>query len=134
MINTCEEYDGPVVAYDQAGIEQLHIPTIDFTPPSLEAIETAVEFTSRFVDAGGRVYIHCKAGRGRSATVAACWLIARHHMTPGQAQLHLLGKRPHVNRHLADREVVRQFYQRRLAEREGKAGAAEPKSNASKPS
>jgi atypical dual specificity phosphatase len=35
----------------------------------------AVEFISSFKEKGEKVYIHCKAGHGRAASVALCWLI-----------------------------------------------------------
>ena len=35
VINTCEEFAGPVKQYEKLGVEQLWIPTIDFTPPTL---------------------------------------------------------------------------------------------------
>ena len=68
VVNTCEEYAGPQAAYQEAGIEQLRIPTIDFTPPSLAHVEQAVQFMDEQIAAGKKVYVHCKAGRGRSAT------------------------------------------------------------------
>ena len=74
VVNTCEEYAGPTEAYEQAQIEQLRIPTVDFTPPTLEMVEQAVEFIKQQIAQGHTVYVHCKAGRGRSATVVACWL------------------------------------------------------------
>ena len=33
VVNTCEEYHGPSLHYEAAGIEQLRIPTTDFTHP-----------------------------------------------------------------------------------------------------
>jgi atypical dual specificity phosphatase len=62
---------------------------------------------------GGKVYVHCKAGRGRSATVVLCWLVDAKNMTPDEAQSLLFEKRPHVNKHLADRQVVQEFFARR---------------------
>ena len=53
--------------------------------------------------------MHCKAGRGRSATVAICWLMAAHEMTIEQAQERLQERRPHVLRGLSQRTVVQQF-------------------------
>ena len=112
VVNTCNEYGGPVKQYQQYGIEQLRVPTIDFTPPSLESVIKGVEFITRHVEQGDNVYVHCKAGRGRSATVALCWLMAYRAMDPWQAQQHLLNKRPHVHATLPDREVVKQFWNR----------------------
>ena len=106
VVNLCEEYGGPRDAYEQAGIVQLHLPTVDFTVPSRRDIGVAVRFITEHVERGEAVYTHCKAGRGRSATVVLCWLMCREGMTPEQAQDHLLTCRPHVNRHLCKRTVV----------------------------
>ena len=96
-------------AYEKYGIEQLRIPTTDFTHPRLEDVGRAVEFVQRHVEAGDTVYIHCKAGRARSATVALCWLIKYRGLSMDQGQAKLLESRPHVNRHLTERPVVREF-------------------------
>lgn len=109
VVNTCEEYAGPVEEYHRLGVVQLHIPTIDFTHPTIESIRQGVEFIDEHVRAGDVVYIHCKAGRARSATVAICWLIQHRHMTPADAQTLLLSKRPHVNPRLTERAVVKEF-------------------------
>ncbi|QDT10667.1 dual specificity protein phosphatase family protein [Stieleria marina] len=109
IVNTCEEYAGPKDAYIQHGIEQLRIPTTDFTHPRLRDVQLAVEFTERHVQKGDTVYIHCKAGRARSATVAMCWLMKYRGMTMEQAQQELLKARPHVNPRLTTRPVVQEF-------------------------
>ncbi len=112
VINTCEEYAGPQRAYDQFGIEHLRLPTVDFTPPNLDLIEQGVAFIEEHMGKGGTVYVHCKAGRARCATVALCWLIRAKQMTPEEGQLLLLSKRSHVNKRLAQRRVVREFFER----------------------
>lgn len=109
VVNTCEEYSGPLRQYDQHGIEQLHIPTTDFTHPRLADVEAAVEFIQKYTLQNDSVYIHCKAGRARSATVAMCWLMKYRGMTIDEAQQHLLAARPHINPHLASRPVIQQF-------------------------
>ena len=109
VVNTCEEYEGPVIEYTRLGIEQLRIPTTDFTHPRLEDVQTAVEFVQDHAQRGQTVYIHCKAGRARSATVAICWLMKYRNLTMEQAQLALLKARPHINPRLTQRKVVRQF-------------------------
>lgn len=109
VVNTCDEYAGPDEAYQQYGIEQLRVPTVDFTHPSLESVTRAVDFMERVTANGGTVYVHCKAGRARSATVAMCWLIKHRGMSPEEAQTLLLQKRPHINRHVYARPVVREF-------------------------
>ncbi|QEG40361.1 dual specificity protein phosphatase family protein [Roseimaritima ulvae] len=109
VVNTCEEYPGPVDAYALAGIEQLHIPTTDFTHPRLEDIEQAVEFIEQHAQGGATTYVHCKAGRARSATVALCWLVKYRGMSAEDAQSTLLKLRPHVNPRVAQRPVVQDF-------------------------
>ncbi|WP_147865980.1 phosphatidylglycerophosphatase and protein-tyrosine phosphatase 1 family protein [Stieleria maiorica] len=121
VVNTCEEYKGPMLQYEQHGIEQLHIPTTDFTHPQLRDVEAAVEFIQKYKLQNDSVYIHCKAGRARSATIAMCWLIKYGGMTAEQAQTHLLDARPHINPKLASRPVVQQF-QAALKAAESEAG------------
>lgn len=109
VVNTCEEYVGPVSEYNRLGIEQLRIPTTDFTHPCLRDVTNAVEFIQSYVVQGHKVYIHCKAGRARSATVAICWLVKHRGLSPTEAQARLLHSRPHVNPRLTDRQVVKDF-------------------------
>ena len=111
VINTCREYCGPLDAYQRAGIEQLHLPTTDFTPPAFEDVARGVEFIRKNIGSGRKVYVHCKAGRARSATIVICYLIAKG-VAPEQAQKLLLEKRPHVHPALLERQVVKEFIQR----------------------
>jgi atypical dual specificity phosphatase len=111
VVNTCEEYCGPINEYQQFGIEQFHMPTIDFTHPSDDDITTAISFIQKHVEAGNKVYVHCKAGRGRSATVAICWLMKSQAISAAEAQQVLNKARPHVNQHLTERPVVKRFEQ-----------------------
>ena len=87
----------------------MHIPTTAFTHPKLEDVQKAVEFVQAHVQQERQVYIHCKAGRARSATVAICWLIKYRQMTMEQAQQELLKLRPHINPRLTERPVVKEF-------------------------
>lgn len=109
VINMCDEYAGPIREYQQESIEQLHLPTVDFHPPTLEAIERGVNFIQHHIADGGAVYVHCKAGRARSATIVLCYLVACKHMTPEEAQQYLLKKRPHINPLIYERKVVKDF-------------------------
>lgn len=109
VVNTCYEYAGPLDAYAKAGIEQFHMPTVDFTHPRLEDIQAAVEFIQRFAAESKTTYVHCKAGRARSATVALCWLVKYRGLTASQAQALLLDRRPHVNPRIDQRPVVGRF-------------------------
>ncbi|WP_196782240.1 phosphatidylglycerophosphatase and protein-tyrosine phosphatase 1 family protein [Bremerella volcania] len=110
VINTCHEYEGPLDIYKEHGVEQLYLPTVDFTPPSVEDIDEGVRFIERFVAENKDVYVHCKAGRARSATIVMCWLMKAKGMTPEQAQVYLLEKRRQVLATLYRRPVVQEYY------------------------
>lgn len=128
VVNTCEEYKGPILQYERLGIEQLRIPTTDFTPPRLRDVEIAVEFVEAHVEQSHTVYIHCKAGRARSATVALCWLVKYRGLTIAQAQSSLLHSRPHVHPRLADRDVVKRFAAKWASPRQAADDATPPAS------
>ena len=111
VVNTCEEYAGPVDAYSECGITQLHLPTVDFTSPSFADVRTGIEFIEDSLSQGHAVYVHCKAGRGRSATIALCWLMYTYRIGPTDALRRLRDKRKQVSKHLAERPVVQQFWE-----------------------
>jgi len=86
VVNLCDEYMGPVGSYRSFNVEQLRIPTIDYNPPTKADIKKAIAFIREHKKRGGSVYVHCKAGRGRSATVVAGYLMQEHNMTLEEAQ------------------------------------------------
>lgn len=58
------------------GINHLHLPTADFNnAPDPEKLNEGVRFIKQFDNLDTSCYVHCKAGRGRSATLVACYLI-----------------------------------------------------------
>ena len=111
MINTCEEWDGNAAEYKQLGIEQLIIETIDYTAPLLSDIEKAVEKMRSFLahNPEKKVYVHCKAGRGRSATMLVCYYVAEGNFSPLEANQMLVSKRPQVSKRCWKRKVVKDF-------------------------
>ena len=46
---------------------------------------------------GGKTYVHCKAGRGRSTTLVLCYLIKYCGQVPEQAYMFVREKRPQVD-------------------------------------
>jgi len=79
--------------WKNAGVKQLQLPTPDFDTISHEFIERGVEFIHWNVSHGRSVYIHCKAGRGRSALIVMCYLIKYQGYTALAAFLHVKNKR-----------------------------------------
>lgn len=109
VVNTCEEYAGPVEEYARLHIDQMRIPTTDFTPPRLADVRRAVAFIASKAERGETVYVHCKAGRARSATVVACWLMYHYRISAAEAVSRLKQVRPHIVNNLENRAVVREF-------------------------
>jgi protein-tyrosine phosphatase len=60
--------------YRDEGMDVLHLPTIDRTPPSDAALDKAMGWLSEHLSAGRNVLVHCVGGLGRAGTVAGCWL------------------------------------------------------------
>lgn len=75
VVNLCAEYQGPVHEYNDLGMTQLWLPTVDHFEPSLDNMKDAVKFINEKKSKGGKVYIHCKAGHGRGAAIALCALM-----------------------------------------------------------
>ena len=117
VVNMCKEYQGPEKEYQRLGIEQLWLPTVDFNPPTLEDVEKGVEFVQSNVQNEKAVYVHCKAGRARSATILICWLVRYRGLNLEEAQLHLLKCRPHVNKKLTQRPVVMEYLQKHASKK-----------------
>lgn len=74
-------------------VDFLQLATTDiFESPCQKKLRTGVEFINRYLPAnekipdlpnenaanGGTVYVHCKAGRTRSATLVGCYLMMVH--------------------------------------------------------
>jgi protein-tyrosine phosphatase len=67
-----------------APIRHLRIPIRDFSVPTTETLVSALDEIDAEIDAGGRVYVHCWAGCGRTGVVVGSWLV-RHGWEPHAA-------------------------------------------------
>ena len=57
------------------GLSYLHLPTPDNTAPKLEDLIKGADFAHSVIEAGGKVYIHCRLGLGRGPTMAIAYLL-----------------------------------------------------------
>jgi len=77
VINMCEEYKGPIRQYNRLGIQELRLPTTDHFEPSVADMRTAIDFIRKHKEQKSNVYIHCRAGHGRSAAIVYVWLLSQ---------------------------------------------------------
>jgi len=65
----------PLPAYQPPMARRIAHPIPDFGVPSVEAMRAIQRDIAQALAAGERMYLHCRAGIGRTGTVAAVWLI-----------------------------------------------------------
>ncbi|MBX2870320.1 MAG: dual specificity protein phosphatase family protein [Acidiferrobacterales bacterium] len=65
-----------VQSYQRNEIQVSRIAMTDFDEDNIAShLSRAAAVVSKALDGGGKVYVHCTAGRERSPTVAAAWLM-----------------------------------------------------------
>ena len=67
----------PEPLLSECGLKSLHLPVTDFTPPTPQQIDQAVEFIQKIAEEQKEaVLVHCGSGYGRTGTVLACYLVS----------------------------------------------------------
>lgn len=101
VLNLCQdteyepgERDAVSAAYAAHGIVEERIDVIDFGDVLPGALEQGVRVAVPWLQAGETVYIHCRAGWQRSATVAAGVLAVRHGIEPDAALGRIKRRKP----------------------------------------
>lgn len=93
------------------GVKHLHLKVVDLVAaPSVEQTRSGVEFIREAKALNESVYVHCKAGRTRSATVVAAYLIEEAGMTPTEAADHLTAIRSHVSIRRPQKRLLELYY------------------------
>jgi hypothetical protein len=61
--------------YAPRAARRLSFPIADFDVPSTALLRAALEAMDRALEEAEVVYLHCRAGIGRTGAVAGCWLV-----------------------------------------------------------
>lgn len=93
VVNMRAEFDDQAVGI--APPRYLHLPVEDDAAPTIEQLLAGVQFIADTIARGGKVYIHCGAGVGRAATMAAAYFISTG-LTPAEAWRRLQAARPFI--------------------------------------
>jgi atypical dual specificity phosphatase len=84
----------PLPAGWTKGIEVRHISLVDHAPLDLSKMREAADYIASATSGGNVVLVHCLAGKGRTGSVLAAYLIAHEGMTSRKALEELRSKRP----------------------------------------
>lgn len=116
VITMNEEYETRFLCnsskeWKNLGVEQLRLSTVDMTGvPTLANLQKGVQFALKYQSQGQSVYVHCKAGRSRSATMVAAYLIQMYNWTPEEAVRAITKIRSHIYIRPGQLEVLKEFH------------------------
>ena len=99
--------------WNKLGVEFLQLATTDiFEAPAIEKLKRGVDFIDKISKErpNSSIYVHCKAGRTRSATLVGCYLMNKYGMTPEEAVNLMTEKRPHVWLGPKQWEAIRNYH------------------------
>jgi len=101
---------------DKAKIKLLQIEAKDFILLTFKEIDTAVKFLKDEIEKNTIVYVHCKAGKGRSVTAVCCYLIAEKKFKADKAIEYVRDRRCNIN--LSKHQIAQIYnYQKEIENR-----------------
>ena len=85
------------------------MPVVDHTPPTPDQFDIGTSMIDQVVTKGKTIYIHCKAGHGRSPTMVAAYLVRFKGMGVEEAISFISSQRPGVHLDDAQREALEEY-------------------------
>ena len=107
--------DACVTALADAGIEERRVELVDYGSLTPDQIESSAQTVLAWLDAGERVYVHCRAGWQRSATVVAAIVALRENVAPREALDILRTRKPTANPLAHQRADLFRWWEQRAA-------------------
>lgn len=83
--------------WEKLNVSHLQVPVDDFDAVNPKKLDMVIAFIERHIKAGENVYVHCKAGKGRSVLIVLCLLIHNQHMSALSALELIKNKRKQIN-------------------------------------
>ena len=78
----------------RSNINYLHLRVEDFGAPSIEEIVSTVDYIQHQIDNKMPVMVHCAAGKGRTGTILAAYVLKKENLTAYQAIKKIRDLRP----------------------------------------
>ena len=100
--------------YEEHGIIHEHIISQDFTSITQYNIEKGIDILKEHIKNKKRIYIHCKSGRGRSATIVVCYLMKHRDFSKDEARAFTKAKRPQITIDGCHKYSIDQYEQHKL--------------------
>lgn len=107
VVNLRKEHDY-AAGISTLPLRYLYLPTIDNKAPSQEHLWEGVRFMEEEIRKGGKVYVHCWEGLGRSPTLVAAYLV-NNGMTPKEAWQAIQRVRPFIRPTEVQRARLNEF-------------------------
>ncbi|HVF77778.1 MAG TPA: dual specificity protein phosphatase, partial [Solirubrobacteraceae bacterium] len=105
--------DACATALAQAGISEQRVEVVDYGNLLPDHIEMATRTVLTWLDEGERVYVHCRAGMQRSATVAAAIIALHEDVEPLEALQRVRERNPRANPLSHQRKDLLRWWEKR---------------------
>ena len=79
---------------DGASVDYFHLRVEDYGAPSLEGMDNTIDYIEQQISNKKPVMVHCAAGRGRTGTILAAYLIKKENLIANQAIEEIRNMRP----------------------------------------
>ncbi|KAH9487702.1 Dual specificity protein phosphatase 23 [Bulinus truncatus] len=88
----------------------VRVPIRDYTPPTMEQVETFLKTVEDSKHRGKATCVHCAHGLGRTGTMLSCYFVSVHGMSDVDAIAHVRALRPGSVETAEQEMLVSQFY------------------------